>query len=145
VPPKNTKNLPKQSPAEKRKVIIELHPTPALVTAMARNAGNRRREQFGPATLFPGIDIDSSFPPTRVPAEHDTRTPDPTTEQPELPVPKPPRPGRPDFNYITRAEVDDEELPHNSWTTLPTAVSRFDRSARQRFCKQGIFCNWLVY
>jgi hypothetical protein len=60
---------------EKRNVIIELYPSSALIAAAERNrsASYARKQPFDVAALFPDIDIDSSFPLTRVPAKPDVR------------------------------------------------------------------------
>jgi len=100
---------PNEHSGEKRKVIIELHPTRALIATTERSSYGRK-PPFDIAALFPDIDIDSSFPPTRVPAEPDLRTPEQEGTQPQTSTPKSEPPAARVFNFIVRAEVDEDQL-----------------------------------
>jgi subtilisin family serine protease len=110
-PSKNEKPTEPAS-GEKRQVIIELRPTRALAAAAARGRGPSygRGAPFDVAALFPDIDIDSSFLPTRVPAERDTRTGDADLPQTEAPQPALRPASERVSNFIIRAEVDDKQL-----------------------------------
>ena len=106
---------PKQPPPERRKVMVELRANPALIAAVGRGSGGAsyvRKEPFDVTKLLPGmdIDVDPSYPPTRVPAAIDDRKPDydPAADQPsDDPTRRPPKPA---FNYLIRAEVNETQL-----------------------------------
>ena len=106
---------PKQPPPEKRRVIVELRATPALIAGSGRGAagaGYARKEPFDVTTLLHGmdIDIDPAYPPTRVPTTLDDRKPD-YDPAPDLASDDPTRRApQPTFNYVIRAAVTEAQL-----------------------------------